>query len=58
MWNETTNRWQQITFNKWVIVIEQSHLNYRFIQERNESEQTFKSEFVVSGCLDIYKKKL
>ncbi len=32
---KTASRWQQVTVNKWVIVIEPNHLNSWFIQERN-----------------------
>ncbi len=32
---KTSNRWQKVTVNKWVIVIEPNHLNGWFIQERN-----------------------
>ncbi len=32
---KTASRWQQVTVNKWVITIEQSHLNGWFIQEWN-----------------------
>ncbi len=31
---KTTNRWQQVSVNKWVIVIEPNHLNDWIIQER------------------------
>ncbi len=31
---KTSSRWQRVTVNKWVIVIEPNHLNESFIQER------------------------
>ncbi len=34
---KTASRWQQVTVNKWVIAIEQNHLNGWFIQDTQNS---------------------
>ncbi len=49
---KTSSRWQQVSVNKWVVVIEPNHLNDWFIRERitetlNSAVAVFGVNFVV-----------
>ncbi len=51
---KTASRCHQVTFNKWVIVIEPNNLNGGFIQELNTIMRSETQNYVWWLCLELF----